>query len=70
MDALQSQQQRVFVHCAENFRASAFVYKYLTLRHDVSEQEASTPVLQSWLPKKDTHWRSIYNLEPKDLISL
>lgn len=70
MDALQLQQQRVFVHCAANSRVSAFVYKYLTLRHGVSEQEASTLLLQRWLPRMDANWRSIYNLEAKDLISL
>lgn len=70
MDALQSQQQRVFVHCAANFRVSAFIYKYLTLQHNVSEQDASTPLLKRWLPHMDANWRSIYTLEPKDLISL
>ena len=70
MDALQSQKQRVCVYCAANSRVSAFVYKYVTLRHGVSEQEASTPLLLRWLTHMDANWHRIYKLELKDLISL
>lgn len=67
VDAMRAQGQDVWVHCAANYRASAFVYKYLTLQHGLSPEQASTPLLTQWLPQMDENWRSIYDLSPMDL---
>ena len=62
MDALEGNGERVFVHCAANYRASAFAYKYLTLRKGVSSEQATSPLLRRWLPEMDDNWRSIMEL--------
>ena len=67
VDAMRAQGQDVWVHCAANYRASAFVYKYLTLQHGLSPEQARTPLLTQWLPQMDENWRSIYDLSPMDL---
>ena len=62
MDALEGKGEKVFVHCAANYRASAFTYKYLTLRKGVSSAKATSPLLSRWLPEMDGNWRSIMRL--------
>jgi protein tyrosine phosphatase (PTP) superfamily phosphohydrolase (DUF442 family) len=48
MDA--NRERRVFVHCALNNRASAFVYLYRRIRDRVSDREASEPMYRVWMP--------------------
>lgn len=67
LDAMRTQEQQVWVHCAANYRASAFVYKYLTLKRGLSAKQASTPLLTQWLPQMDENWRTIYDLRTADL---
>lgn len=67
VDAMRAQDQEVWVHCAANYRASAFVYKYLTLQRGLSPEQASTPLLAQWLPQMDENWRNIYDLSPTDI---
>jgi protein tyrosine phosphatase (PTP) superfamily phosphohydrolase (DUF442 family) len=62
MDALRGQGMQVWVHCAANYRASAFTYQYLTQRKGYSAEEASTPLLKAWLPDMDDNWRQIYDM--------
>ena len=62
MDALEGKGEKVFVHCAANYRASAFAYKYLTLRKGVSPAQATSPLLHRWLPEMDGNWKSIMRL--------
>ena len=62
MDALEGKGDKVFVHCAANYRVSAFVYKYLTLRKGISSDQATSPVLKRWLPEMDDNWKSIMEL--------
>ena len=62
MDAAERNGDNVFVHCAANYRASAFTYKYLTLRKGVSSEEAMSPLLRRWLPEMDDNWRLIMAL--------
>ena len=65
MDALG--QESVFVHCAVNARVSAFMHQYLTLRKGVSSAQATSPMLQKWLPEMDDNWKSIMALETRDV---
>jgi protein tyrosine phosphatase (PTP) superfamily phosphohydrolase (DUF442 family) len=48
MDA--NRERRLFVHCALNNRASAFVYLYRRIRDDVPDREASEPMYKVWMP--------------------
>ena len=57
MKALES--QKVFVHCAANYRASAFTNRYLRLMTPATEEESMTPILEQWLPQMDTNWKAI-----------
>ena len=67
VDAMRAQDQEVWVHCAANYRASAFVYKYLTLKKGMSPEQASTPLLTQWLPEMDENWQNIYDLSAREL---
>lgn len=59
--------ERVFVHCAVNARVSAFMYKYLTLKKSLGEENATSPILKQWLPKMDDAWKSIMSLTLEDI---
>ncbi len=65
MDALGN--ERVFVHCAANYRASAFVYQYLVLRMGIDPDLATSPILRKWLPDMDDNWKSIMELKVDDV---
>jgi protein tyrosine phosphatase (PTP) superfamily phosphohydrolase (DUF442 family) len=65
MDALEN--QKVLVHCVVNARVSAFMYKYLTLKKGWPTEQASTPILQGWLPQMDAAWKAVINLSLEDL---
>jgi protein tyrosine phosphatase (PTP) superfamily phosphohydrolase (DUF442 family) len=43
-------QQTVWLHCAKNMRASAFVYLYRLLIRGEAEEQASWPMSQIWTP--------------------
>ncbi|CDW94161.1 MULTISPECIES: protein tyrosine phosphatase family protein [unclassified Thiomonas] len=43
-------QQPVWLHCAKNMRASAFVYLYRLLIRGETEEQASWPMSQIWAP--------------------
>jgi len=57
----------VFVHCAANYRASAFVHQYLVLRKGVSSEQATSPILRKWLPEMDENWKPILASTARDL---
>ena len=59
--------KRVFVHCAVNARASAFMYQYLTLKKGISSEKATSPILHRWLPQMDSNWKSIIELEMNEI---
>ena len=67
MDALGQSEQNVLVHCAANYRASVFTYKYLTLRKGVTVEQATTPLLEKWLPEMDANWQAIMALTAAEL---
>jgi protein tyrosine phosphatase (PTP) superfamily phosphohydrolase (DUF442 family) len=47
---------RIWVHCARNFRVSAFVYLYRRLRRGEPHELAQQPMCTVWEP--DAVWRS------------
>ena len=67
MDAMLAQDKKVWVHCAANYRASAFTYKYLTMNQGLSEPESTTPLLTTWLPYMDEAWQEIMQMSPSDI---
>ena len=67
MDAMTNQGKKVWVHCAANYRASAFSYKYLTMQKGRTDKDASTPLLTAWLPQMDENWRRIYDLTAAEI---
>ena len=67
MDILK--EEKVFVHCAVNARVSAFVYKYLTLKRNVSPENAKTPLLLKWEPRMDDEWKKILALQLEEIES-
>ena len=67
MDAMLAQDKKVWVHCAANYRASAFTYKYLTMNQGLSEPESTTPLLTKWLPYMDEAWQEIMQMTPPDI---
>ena len=67
MDAMLAQDKKVWVHCAANYRASAFTYKYLTMNQGLSEPESTTPLLTKWLPSWMRPWREVMQMTPTDI---
>ena len=67
MDAMLAQDKNVWVHCAANYRASAFTYKYLTMNQGLSEPESTTPLLTGWLPFMDKAWQGIIQMTPSEV---
>ena len=61
MDVLQK--KKVWVHCAVNARASAFMYQYLTHRRGFDEESASSPLMQKWRNKMDPAWQAFMEIE-------
>jgi len=59
--------KKVFVHCAVNARVSAFMHQYLTLKKGVSSEQATSPLLNQWLPTMDSNWKSIMELEIEEI---
>ena len=59
--------KKVFVHCAVNARVSAFMHQYLTLKKGVSSEQATSPLLNQWLPTMDSNWKSIMELAIKEI---
>lgn len=51
--------RKVFVHCAANMRASAFVYLYRTLVLDVDESEARADMETIWDPAGSDVWNGL-----------
>lgn len=54
MDALKD--KKVWVHCIVNARVSAFLFRYLPSHRGYSKVQATTPVLEAWLPQMDKAW--------------
>ena len=57
--------QRVWVHCALNYRVSAFLYQYLRLVQGMPEEEAKKAMFPSWEP--DTEWSRFMTYTNKEL---
>ena len=55
--------EKVFVHCASSGRVSAFMNRYMVLKKGASAEEATSPLLQRWMPRMDETWKSILSLE-------
>jgi len=51
--------RKVFVHCAANMRASAFVYLYRTLVEGVPEEEARATLHAVWDPAEEQPWAEL-----------
>ena len=43
--------RRVFVHCAANYRVSAFSYHYLTKVLGLADRQARSPIFDVWTPE-------------------
>ena len=59
--------EKVFVHCAANYRASAFTHRYLTLKKGIASAQATSPLLQQWRPEMDDAWQAILKLQAHDI---
>ena len=59
--------EKVWVHCALNYRVSAFLFLYKRLIEGVSEPEAKEAILPSWEP--DQVWNKFLKTTKKDLTS-
>ena len=55
--------EKIFVHCVVSGRVSAFMNRYLMLKKGASAEQATSPLLERWLPRMEEPWTSIINLE-------
>ena len=44
--------QKIWIHCAMNYRVSAFMYLYLRQVKGLSDKEAKSPMFNRWKPDK------------------
>ena len=59
--------ERVWVHCAVNFRVSAFMYQYLRLEKGYDEAAAKNEILKRWEPEMDAPWRKFMQITAADI---
>jgi len=59
--------EKVWVHCAFNWRVSAFMYHYLRFEKGVAAADARGPVLKAWEPEMPPVWVEFLKLEKADL---
>jgi len=57
--------RKCWVHCAVNYRVSAFLYQYYRLVHGVRDEDARKVMIAEWQP--DRVWQDFMALEEKDL---
>lgn len=57
--------RRVWVHCALNFRVSAFLFQYLRLALGVDKTQAQRAILPSWTP--DAVWQRFMEISADEL---
>lgn len=60
------EEQKIWVHCVVNYRASAFIYQYLKTFQNCSEYQARSALLKSWQP--DTTWKKFMALRFNDFV--
>ena len=65
MDAFEG--EKVFVHCVVSGRVSAFINRYMMLTQGATAEQATSPLLQRWLPAMEEPWTSIMKLELDDI---
>lgn len=53
-----STEQKTWVHCALNMRASCFVFLYQTLELGIESKHAKAPLETIWHPQNDKVWGS------------
>jgi len=57
--------RKVWVHCALNYRVSAFLYQYQRLVKGLPHEEARKAMLESWEP--DEIWRAFMAMSGADI---
>ena len=63
MECLKS--QKIWVHCAANFRVSAFMYLYQRHVYGASEKEEKSSIFEFWRP--DETWQKFMELNVDDI---
>jgi len=56
---------KIWVHCAKNYRVSAFLFHYLEKVEGSSFQEARSPMFSSWTPNET--WAELLSWTKEDL---
>jgi len=56
---------RIWVHCALNYRVSAFLYQYLRITQNLDNEQASHALLPSWQP--DPVWKRFMALTREEI---
>lgn len=57
--------RRIWVHCAVNYRVSAFLYHYLRAVRKLGDTESRSAMFDRWAP--DEIWREFLALEPSEM---
>lgn len=57
---------KIWVHCVVNYRASAFLYQYFRLAQGLSEEQASKAMLPSWQPNET--WQRFMAIDRNDVV--
>jgi protein tyrosine phosphatase (PTP) superfamily phosphohydrolase (DUF442 family) len=57
--------QKIWIHCALNYRVSAFMYQYRRRVLGLDEAAARSPMFQRWEP--DPVWRAFMQMDPGEM---
>jgi protein tyrosine phosphatase (PTP) superfamily phosphohydrolase (DUF442 family) len=58
--------EKVWVHCAANYRVSAFMYQYQKQLYGLSSEEAKSSIFEFWHP--DGEWKKIMSLRADEIM--
>tara|TARA_E500000075_G_scaffold90261_1_gene81678 strand:- start:1326 stop:1796 length:471 start_codon:yes stop_codon:yes gene_type:complete len=53
---------RVWIHCVVSARVSAFLFHFLRYEFNLTDEQATTPVMRAWLPQMDAVWQDFLTL--------
>ena len=56
---------KVWAHCAANYRVSAFMYQYLKLLYGLTSKEAKSPIFDFWQP--NDIWQGMMDLSREEI---
>jgi len=59
--------EKIWIHCVVNYRASVFLYHFLTKASGFRKESSKTAILRQWEPTMTEVWRRILDLTAEEI---